>query len=312
MAPKHAASEFRHVVSINDFSREQLVRVLEVASKLEHVRDDRLKGRILATLFFEPSTRTRLSLEAAMTQLGGSAIGFADAHVSSAKKGETLYDTIRVLTQYADVIAIRHPLEGAARVAAEASSVPVINGGDGSNQHPTQTFIDLFTMAKAHPGLLDGSKEFTVALLGDLRYGRTIHSLIMALAYFRVRFRLISPPSLRLGDEYLELLSARGIPFEQGERLDEAVSGVDILYVTRIQEERFPDPVEYMRVRNSYQVRAESLGGAKSGFIVMHPLPRVNEIDRSVDDLKVTAYFAQAGYGIPVRKAVLCLVLGRL
>lgn len=306
--PKSAA--IRHIISINDFNREQIVQILNLTAEMGDCRDNRLSGKILGTLFFEPSTRTRLSLETAMLQLGGQTLGFADGMVSSTKKGETLSDSIKVISQYVDILAVRHPHEGAARVAAEVSRVPVINGGDGANQHPTQTFIDLYTIWKSHPDLMDGKKELTVAMVGDLRYGRTVHSLIMALSYFNIRFKLIAPPSLSLPDSYLAFLDSRGLAYEQSTRLEDFVNDVDVLYVTRIQEERFPDPVEFMRVRNTYRITADTLVGVRKGFIIMHPLPRVNEIDRSVDDLEVTAYFAQAAFGVPVRKALLSLLLG--
>ena len=304
-------SSIRHIISIDDFKKDQIIEILALASKMESVRDDRLKGLVLGTLFFEPSTRTRLSFESSMLQLGGSVLGFADAMVSSAKKGETLYDSIRVTCQYTDVIVLRHHLDGAARVAAEASSVPVINGGDGANQHPTQTFLDLYTISKTHPQLLRG-EPLTIALLGDLRYGRTVHSLIHALAHFNVKFRLISPPSLRLPDNYLDFMRRKGIVFDQCEQVEGALEHLDVLYATRIQEERFPDPIEYMRVRTAYHITPATLKGVKSGFKLLHPLPRISEIDRSVDDLALAEYFVQAGNGIPVRKALLALVLGKI
>ena len=304
-------SNIRHIISIDDFKKDQIIEILALASKMESVRDDRLKGLVLGTLFFESSTRTRLSFESAMLQLGGAVLGFADAMVSSTKKGETLHDSIRVTCQYTDVIVLRHHLDGAARVAAEASSVPVINGGDGANQHPTQTFLDLYTISKTHLQLLRG-EPLTIALLGDLRYGRTVHSLIHALAHFNVKFRLISPPSLRLPDNYLDFMRRKGIVFDQCEQVEGALEQVDVLYATRIQEERFPDPIEYMRVRRAYHITPSTLKGVKSGFKLLHPLPRISEIDRSVDDLALAEYFVQAGNGIPVRKALLALVLGKV
>lgn len=301
-------SGVRNIISINDFTRDQIIEVLKLSAQMENNRDDCLKNKCLATLFFEPSTRTRLSFEASMMQLGGSTLGFADAMVSSAKKGETLYDTIKVITQYVDIIVIRHNLEGAARVAAEASTVPVINGGDGANQHPTQTFIDLYTISKTHSELLEG-KKLKIALMGDLRYGRTIHSLLIALSFFNVEFKFISPPSLRLAETYQDFLKSKNIKFDISESLDDDINSIDVLYVTRIQEERFPDPVEFSRVKGSYKITASLLSNVKKGFKILHPLPRVFEIDRSVDELEATAFFEQAGNGIPVRKALLHLLL---
>lgn len=301
--------EIKHIISINDVSKEQIIDILQLSKEMEGIRDDRLKGKLLATLFFEPSTRTRLSFESAMLQLGGSNLGFADAMVSSAKKGETLGDTIRVLTQYVDAIVIRHPFEGSARLASEVATVPVINGGDGSNQHPTQTFLDIFTIWKTHPGLLDGD-ELTISMVGDLRYGRTVHSLLLALSFFKVRFKFISPPSLRMPQRYLDFLKEKKIPYTEGENLEGQLKDVDVLYATRIQEERFPDPVEFLKVKGTYKITAALLSDVKKGFKILHPLPRVFEIDREIDDLEATAYFQQAGNGIPVRKAILSLLMG--
>lgn len=312
MKSKYKSLEgIENIISIRDFSKEQIVDVINLSAELEGVRDKRLDGQNMAALFFEPSTRTRLSFESAMLQLGGRCLGFADAMVSSTKKGETLYDTIRVLTQYVDIIVIRHPLEGSARLACEASSVPVINGGDGANQHPTQTFLDLYTIWKSHPQFLKGDK-ICVAMLGDLRYGRTIHSLLIALSFFNVSFKFISPPSLKLPENYINLLKDRGISYEEMEQIPDDMQDVDVLYATRIQEERFPDPIEYMRVKGAYRITSNNLSEVKKGFRIMHPLPRVNEIDRSVDEMDVTAYFTQAGNGIPVRKALLSLLLGKV
>lgn len=302
--------DIRHIISIKDFSRDQIIEILKLSSKMETVRDQSLLGKTVATLFFEPSTRTRLSFEAAMLQLGGSTLGFADAMVSSAKKGETLHDTIKVMTQYVDCIVIRHHLEGAARVAAEASTVPVINGGDGANQHPTQTFLDIFTIWKSHPELIK-DKLLKIAMVGDLRYGRTVHSLLNALAYFNVEFKFISPPGLELPETYQNFLRAKGIEFKMSHDIAEYVNDVDVMYATRIQEERFPDPVEFLKVKGSYRITADLLKNTKENFKILHPLPRVFEVDRSVDNLKATAYFEQAGNGIPVRKALLHLLLNR-
>ncbi|MBF0244948.1 MAG: aspartate carbamoyltransferase [Planctomycetes bacterium] len=302
----------RHIISIKDFSREQIEEILKLSRSMESRRDRSLEGRVMATLFFEPSTRTRLSFEAAMLQLGGQVLGFADGNVSSAKKGETLSDTIRMVTSYADVIVIRHPLEGAARLASEVASVPVINAGDGANQHPTQTFLDLYTIWRWHPDILNDSEPLTIAFLGDLRYGRTVHSLIIALSLFKVSFKFISPPSLRLPDTYLSYLREKGIPYVEGESLQDAVRDVDILYATRIQEERFPDPIEFMRVRSVYRLKIDDLEHSRPGFKILHPLPRVGEIDTSVDAHEAAVYFSQASNGVPVRKALLSMLLKAL
>lgn len=300
-----------HIISIKDFNRQQIVDILELAIRFEDLRDDRLKGCVLGTLFFEPSTRTRLSFEAAMLQLGGKVLGFADSSVSSAKKGESLADGIRVSSSYVDILVLRHPLDGAARLASEHSSVPVINGGDGANQHPTQTFLDLYTITKSHPALLKG-EPLKVAMLGDLRYGRTIHSLIVALAKFNVSFRLISPDSLKLPETYLDFLKKEKIEFDSCQKIDDALDDVDVLYATRIQEERFPDPVEYNRVKKAYHLTPETLKGVREGFQLLHPLPRIQEISPSVDDLPLAGYFQQATNGVPVRKALLSLLLGKI
>jgi len=301
----------QHIISIMDFSRKQIVDILELATHFENLRDDRLKGHVLGTLFFEPSTRTRLSFEAAMLQLGGTVLGFADASVSSAKKGESLADGIRVTSSYVDILVLRHPLDGAARLASEHSSVPVINGGDGANQHPTQTFLDLYTITKSHPAFLSG-EPLKVAMLGDLRYGRTVHSLINALAHFNVSFRLISPESLKLPETYLDFLRKENIKFDSCLDITNSLEDVDILYATRIQEERFPDPVEYNRVKKAYHLTPDHLSGVKEGFRLLHPLPRIHEISPIMDSLPQAGYFQQAANGIPVRKALLSLLLGKI
>ena len=301
----------QHIISIKDFNRQQIVDILELAIRFENLRDDRLKGCVLGTLFFEPSTRTRLSFEAAMLQLGGKVLGFADASVSSAKKGESLADGIRVSSSYVDILVLRHPLDGAARLASEHSSVPVINGGDGANQHPTQTFLDLYTITKSHPELLKG-EPLKVAMLGDLRYGRTVHSLIRALTHFNVSFRLISPESLKLPDTYIDFLDREKIEYDACQKIDDALEDVDVLYATRIQEERFPDPVEYNRVKKAYHLTPDTLKGVREGFQLLHPLPRIQEISPKVDALPQAAYFGQASNGVPVRKALLSLLLGKI
>lgn len=304
----------RHVISIADFSREDVLHVLDMARRLEREpRDDLLAGVLMATLFFEPSTRTRLSFEAAVRKLGGSFIGFSSPGMSSAMKGESLPDTIRMIEQYADVIVLRHPRDGAARLASQVSRVPIINGGDGANQHPTQTFLDLYTMAKLFPGRLEGSGEpLRVTFAGDLRYGRTVHSLLAALAHFSVRISLVSPPGLEMQEQHVAAARARGVAVAELGSLNEAVADSEVLYMTRLQEERFPDPVEFEHVKATYRLTGDMLADADPALRILHPLPRVNEIATDVDRSPHAVYFAQAGNGVPIRQALLALVMGRL
>jgi len=266
---------------------------------------DMLKGKILATLFFEPSTRTRLSFEAAMHKLGGSTIGFAEAEIASVRKGENLADTVRTVENYADVIAIRHPLEGAARLAAEFAKIPIINGGSGAEEHPTQALLDLYTIMK-EKGKIDGLK---IALVGDLRYGRTVHSLAYALSYYDVELYLVSPESLKMRREVLEEIREK-IPVTEETDIKKVIPILDVLYVTRIQKERFPDPAEYIKVKGSYKIDLETLSKAKKDLIVMHPLPRVDEISAEVDRTPHARYFQQVWNGIITRMALLALILG--
>lgn len=296
----------RDVVSMRDFSKDEIVFVLDLAERFETATDPLLAGRVLANLFFEPSTRTRLSFEAAMVRLGGQNIGFADAGISSVAKGESLADTIRVVENYCDIIVIRHKFEGAARLAAEASQLPVINGGDGSNQHPTQTLLDLFTIRKIH-GRLDNLR---VAFLGDLKYSRTVHSLIEVLAQFECEFVLVSPQELRMPRDILDDLARAGVRCREEFNPSILPVDVDILYTTRIQKERFVDLVEYERVRNAYRLDREALEVFPRPVTVMHPLPRVNEISTDLDDYPGAAYFRQAKNGITIRKTLLSLLLG--
>jgi aspartate carbamoyltransferase catalytic subunit len=301
----------RHIISIADFAREEILHVLHTARALEaSPRGDLLAGRLMATLFFEPSTRTRLSFEAAMHKLGGRVIGFSDAQSSSARKGESLTDTIRMVEQYADVVVMRHPRDGAARLATEVSRVPIINGGDGANQHPTQTFLDLYTIAKIFPRLLDGAGRLTVGFAGDLKYGRTVHSLCTALCHFPVELVLVAPRGLEMPPQHLEEAKRAGVPVAMAASLQEAVERCDVLYMTRLQEERFPDPLEFGHIKASYRISAPMLAGAREHLAILHPLPRVNEIAQDVDGTAHAVYFEQAGNGIPVRQALLALVLG--
>ncbi|MHC4923170.1 MAG: aspartate carbamoyltransferase [Planctomycetota bacterium] len=298
----------RDVISIRDFTIPEIRFVLDTARRIEKTPDPLLQGRVLSNLFFEPSTRTRLSFESAMARLGGSHIGFADAAVSSTAKGESLHDTIRVVEGYCDVIVLRHPREGAARVAAEATSLPVINGGDGSNQHPTQTLIDLYTIRESCKRVTD----LSIGFLGDLKYGRAAHGLVEAAAMLGNRLTLISPTDLRLPKRLLDEARERGAEARQVKDLDKVVGDLDVLYVTRIQRERFPDSLEFERVRNAYRLDRKALEAGGEGLCVLHPLPRVEEISPEVDDMDGALYFRQAHNGVTVRKALLALLLGEM
>jgi len=298
----------RDIISIRDFSREEIDYILKTAQAMEPLAkkgSDMLKGKILATLFFEPSTRTRLSFEAAMHKLGGSTIGFAEAEIASVRKGENLADTVRTVENYADVIAIRHPLEGAARLAAEFAKVPIINGGSGAEEHPTQALLDLYTILK-EKGIIDGLK---IALVGDLRYGRTVHSLAYALSNYDVELCLVSPESLKMRREVLEEIRGK-ISVTEETDIAKVIPNLDVLYVTRIQKERFPDPAEYMKVKGSYKIDLELLKKAKKDMIILHPLPRVDEIASEVDGTPHARYFQQVWNGIVMRMALLALILG--
>jgi len=298
----------RDIISVKDFSREEIDYILKIAQAMEPVAakgSEMLKGKILATLFFEPSTRTRLSFEAAMHKLGGSTIGFAEAEIASVRKGENLADTVRTVESYADVIAVRHPLEGAARLAAEFAKVPIINGGSGAEEHPTQALLDLYTIMKEKKSI-DGLK---IAFVGDLRYGRTVHSLAYALSLYDIELILVSPDSLKMRREVLQTIKER-ISVVEKTGLEKVIPAVDVLYVTRIQKERFPDPAEYAKVKGSYRIDLETLKEAKENLIVLHPLPRVDEIASEVDNTPYARYFQQVWNGIVVRMALLALILG--
>ncbi|MFH1133993.1 MAG: aspartate carbamoyltransferase [Nanoarchaeota archaeon] len=302
-----ASFSMRDVISIRDFSKAELLYVLAVARQFEEQPQPRLlSGKILATLFFEPSTRTKMSFESAMHGLGGDVIGFADAKVTSSSKGESLWDSIKIIERYSNCIVMRHPFEGAARLAAEAASIPVINGGDGANQHPTQTFVDLFTILKT-TGRLD---NLTVGFLGDLKYGRTVHSLSYALSHFGAKMVFISPPELRMPRDDLQHLDEHGIDYDEVEDLLPAIPRLDVLYNTRIQKERFPDPAEYEKVKGVYRLDRSILGHVKPSLRILHPLPRVDELSPELDSTEHAVYFQQAANGIPVRKALLAMVLG--
>ncbi|MBR1860865.1 MAG: aspartate carbamoyltransferase [Lachnospiraceae bacterium] len=300
----------RHLMSPLDFTVDELDKLFDLAGDIEknpgkyaHSCD----GKILATCFYEPSTRTRLSFESAMTRLGGRVIGFSDANSSSAAKGESVSDTIRVISCYADICAMRHPKEGAPMVAASKSLIPVINAGDGGHQHPTQTLTDLLTIRSLH-GSLGG---YTIGLCGDLKFGRTVHSLINALVrYDNIKFVSISPMELRVPDYVTDMLNEKGIAYEEVIKLEDVIGDLDMLYMTRVQKERFFNEEDYIRLKDFYILTPEKMLLAKKDMLVLHPLPRVNEISVEVDDDPRAAYFKQAQYGVYVRMALILTLLG--
>lgn len=296
------------LVSIAELSREKILYLMELAQEFEQ-RPNRklLDGRIVATLFFEPSTRTRLSFETAAHRLGASVIGFTDPKVTSSTKGETLKDTIMMVANYSDVIVMRHFLEGAALYASELTQTPVVNAGDGAHQHPSQTLLDLYTMLQTQ-GRLD---NLNIHLVGDLKYGRTVHSLIMAMRHFNPTFHFIAPKELAMPEEYKQYCNKHGIKFVEHEEFNEdTIAEADIIYMTRVQRERFSDLMEYERVKDVYILRGDMLGKAKENMRILHPLPRVNEITQDVDDTPHAYYFQQALNGLYAREAILCDVLG--
>ena len=301
----------KDLISLYDLSNDEIMYILNKSKEMEKLAETKrklnlLEGYILATLFFEPSTRTRLSFESAMQRLGGGVIGFSAVEASSVAKGESLVDTIRTVENYADIIVLRHPVMGAARAAAEVAEVPVINAGDGSGEHPTQTLLDLYTILK-EKGKISGLK---IGLLGDLKYGRTVHSLSIALGRFENTLYLISPDELKMPREHLRDLKEMGVEIHESNNLNEVLGELDVLYVTRIQKERFPDLSEYEKVKESYRVDSKLLERAKEDLIVMHPLPRVGEITYDVDSTKHAVYFKQVKNGVTVRMTLLALILG--
>ena len=298
----------KHLVSISHCSAEDIMRILDRATLFErNPNRDFLQGRVVATLFFEPSTRTRLSFETAVCRLGGKVIGFSDASTSSSTKGETLKDTIKIVSNYADAIVMRHYLEGAAQYATEVSPVPIINAGDGSNQHPSQTLLDLYSIRQTQGSL----EQKTIVMVGDLKYGRTIHSLIEGMQPFSPRFIFVAPKELALPEEYRSYCREHSIPFgEVTEFTSEVIAEADILYMTRVQRERFSDPEEYERVKNVYILDRELLRLAKPNLKILHPLPRVQEIAQEVDDHPAAYYFRQALNGLYIRQSILSEVLG--
>ena len=299
--------EKRSLVSINTLSREKILQLIKRAEEFEKNPNSKiLDGKIVATLFFEPSTRTRLSFETAANRLGAKVIGFADPKITSGTKGETLKDTIMMVQNYADVIVMRHYLEGAALYASEVANVPIINAGDGANQHPTQTMLDLYSIYKTQ-GTLDNLNIF---LVGDLKYGRTVHSLLMALRHFNPTFHFIAPKELAMPEEYKAYCREYGIKYVEIEEFNEdVIAEADILYMTRVQRERFTDLMEYERVKDVYILKASMLGKARENMKILHPLPRVNEIAYDVDDDSHAYYFQQAQNGLYAREAIICDVL---
>jgi len=297
----------RSLVSIDDFSKKEIIGILDRAEEFEKQPVRKLlEGKVIATLFFEPSTRTRLSFESAINRLGGKIVGFSDSSSSSVTKGETLHDTIKMVSSYSDLIVMRHPVEGSARFASEVASVPVINAGDGANQHPTQTMLDLYSIRKTQ-GTLDNLNIFMV---GDLKYGRTVHSLMMAMSNWNATFNFISPEELKMPDEFKLYLDNMGLKYYEHTDFSDIISKADIIYMTRVQKERFSDPIEYEKVKNVYVLRNDMLKKTKPNMRILHPLPRVNEIHTDVDTNPKAYYFNQAQNGVYTRQAILCTLLG--
>ncbi|MCD6456877.1 MAG: aspartate carbamoyltransferase [Methanophagales archaeon] len=305
----------RHLISTREFSKEEIDYILSRAEELEVYargngkegkgrKSDLLKGKILANLFYEPSTRTRFSFETAMKRLGGEVINLSSIEASSVAKGENLADTIRTVSGYCDVIALRHPREGASRMAASFSSVPIINAGDGAGQHPTQTLLDLYTIKRE--GLID---DLRIALIGDLKYGRTVHSLAYALSLYHAKLFFVSPEALKMPEEIKLDLKEAGAEIFESTEIKDVIKEVNVLYVTRIQKERFPDPAEYSKVAGTYRINTDLIK-ENEDVVIMHPLPKVDEIDAAVDGTKNARYFLQTFYGVPVRMAVLSILLG--
>lgn len=294
----------RSLVTLEDLDKEKILHLLDQAAKFESQPNRKiLDGKIVATLFFEPSTRTRLSFETAVNRLGGRVIGFSDAATTSSTKGETLKDTIMMVSNYADLIIMRHYLEGAARYASEVSPVPIINAGDGANQHPSQTMLDLYSMKKTQGRL----ENLNIYLVGDLKYGRTVHSMLQAMRYFNPTFHFIAPSELQMPEEWKDYCRHYGIKFHESTEFNEdIIADADILYMTRVQKERFSDMLEYERVKNTYILHRDMLCKAKPTMKILHPLPRVNEISQDVDDSPMAYYFQQAKNGLFVREALIC------
>ncbi len=298
----------RSLVSINDYSKDEILNILDLAAGFEASPEPHLlNGKVVATLFYEPSTRTRLSFESAVSRLGGKIVGFSDSSSSSVTKGESLKDTIMTVSNYSDLIVMRHPLEGSALYASEVAKVPVINAGDGANQHPTQTLLDLYSIKKTQGSL----ENLNIFLVGDLKYGRTVHSLLMAMSHFKnTTFNFISPQELQMPDEYKLYLDNLGLKYYEHSDFTDIISRADIIYMTRVQRERFSDPMEYEKVKNIYVLRYSMLENTKDNLRILHPLPRVNEIHPDVDKSDKAYYFTQALNGVYTRQAIMASILG--
>jgi len=297
----------KSLISIGDFTKEEILHVLETAKEFEQNKEQKfLEGKVIASLFFEPSTRTRLSFETAINRLGAKVIGFSDATNTSQSKGETLKDTIKMVNNYVDMIVMRHPLEGSSRYASEVADVPVVNAGDGANQHPSQTLLDLYSILQTQ-GRLDG---LTINMVGDLKYGRTTHSLLQAMSHCNPKFIFTAPEELKMPKEYKNFLDSKGIEYIETTSLDEYLNDCDILYMTRVQQERFTDPMEYERVKDVYTLTASMLGNVRDNMKILHPLPRVTEITQDVDETPYAYYFKQAENGLYVRMAIISYLLG--
>lgn len=296
----------RSLVSISDYTVQEINEILNLAEDFEkNPRQKLLEGSVIATLFFEPSTRTRLSFESAINRLGGRVIGFSSPSSSSVSKGESLKDTILTVSNYADLIVMRHPLEGSAKYASEVSPVPIVNAGDGAHQHPTQTLLDLFSIKKTQGKLND----LNICIIGDLKYGRTVHSLLMAMSHYNPVFNFIAPEELRVPDEYKLFMDKKGIKYYEHTSMEESLKYADIIYMTRVQRERFADPVEYEKVKNVYILKNAMLDETKETMRILHPLPRVNEINTDVDSNPKAYYFTQALNGVYTRMAIIAKIL---
>ncbi len=297
----------KSLISITDLTKDEIIRITELAAYFEeHPYEQLLNGRVIASLFFEPSTRTRLSFESAINRLGARVIGFSDTANTSVSKGETFHDTIQVISNYCDMIVMRHSLEGAPRYASEFSKVPIVNAGDGANQHPSQTLLDLYSIKKTQ-GTLDG---INIMMVGDLKYGRTVHSLLQALSHFNTKFTFVAPPELRMPEEYKQFLRDKGLEYTETTEIGDAINEADIVYMTRVQRERFTDPMEYERVKNVYVLKNSMLDGTKENMRILHPLPRVGEIAYDVDQNPKAYYFNQTENGVYTRMAIISYLLG--
>ena len=300
-------SNQKSLVSINDFTKDEILKIMDIAADFEaNPNQPILSGKVIASLFFEPSTRTRLSFESAINRLGGRVIGFSDNNSTSQTKGETFHDTISTISNYSDMIVMRHSIEGAARYASDISSVPVVNAGDGSNQHPSQTLLDLYSIKKTQGSL----NNKTVMMVGDLKYGRTIHSLIQALSHFNAKLIFVAPEELELPMEYKTFLKEKGMEYIETRDIMEHIKEADILYMTRVQKERFSDLMEYERVKDAYILHLNMLEGTKENMRILHPLPRVNEISIDVDNTPQAYYFQQTRNGVYTRMAIISYLLG--